>query len=51
MQADALIRSNFNVNPEKLQINEWSKLYAQAQWLEKWRLENQAELFKSLFGS
>ncbi|MXV37675.1 hypothetical protein GO491_03120 [Flavobacteriaceae bacterium Ap0902] len=49
-KADALIRSNFHTNPEKLQVSEWNKLYAQAQWLEEWRLKNQAELFKALFG-
>ncbi|WP_157444211.1 MULTISPECIES: hypothetical protein [unclassified Chryseobacterium] len=46
-----MIRSNFHVDPEKLPLSEWSKLNAQAQWLEKWRLENQAELLSSLIES
>ncbi|MBB6499117.1 hypothetical protein [Pedobacter cryoconitis] len=50
-QGDALIRSNFSVDPERLQLSEWAKLHAQAQWLERWRLENQAELFKVMFGA
>nr|WP_153851946.1 hypothetical protein [Ornithobacterium rhinotracheale] len=45
-----MIRANFGVNPESLQVSEWNKLYAQAQWLEHWRLQNQAEMFKALFG-
>ncbi|WP_165844959.1 hypothetical protein [Candidatus Ornithobacterium hominis] len=46
-----MIRSHFGINPEKLQITQWNKLYAQAMWLEEWRLRNQAELFKAMFGS
>ncbi|MGB0869471.1 MAG: hypothetical protein ACPGSD_07725 [Flavobacteriales bacterium] len=49
MKADALIRSNFHIDPDGLQMSEWAKLYAQADWLEKWRLQNQAELFQMLF--
>lgn len=49
-KADALIRSNFHVDPETLPLSVWSKLNAQAQWLEKWRLENQAELLTEIFG-
>lgn len=50
MQGDALIRANFNICPEKLQVSIWAKMYAQAQWVENFRLKNQAELFKNLFG-
>lgn len=50
-KGDALIRSNFNVEPENLQISEWNKMYAQAFWLEEFRLKNQAELFKAMFSS
>lgn len=49
-QADALIRAQFGVNPERLQVSEWVKLYAQALWLEGWRLKNQAEMMERLFG-
>lgn len=49
LKADAIIRANFHLNPDELQISQWSKLYAQAIWLEEWRLKNQAELFMGLF--
>ena len=29
---------------------EWAELYAQALWLEKWRIRNLAELIAALFG-
>ena len=29
---------------------EWAELYAQALWLEKWRIKNLAELIAALFG-
>ena len=29
---------------------EWAELYAQALWLERWRLRNQAEMLAALFG-
>lgn len=38
------------MDPEELKLSEWAKLYAQAMWLEKWKLENQAEILSSLFG-
>jgi hypothetical protein len=49
-KAEALIRTNFGVAPESLQASQWCKLYAQAMWLEHWRMQNQAELFKVLMG-
>ncbi len=49
-KGDALIRSNFHIDPEELKLSQWAKLYAQATWLEKWKLENQAEILSSLFG-
>ncbi|MEG3973463.1 hypothetical protein QT970_02440 [Microcoleus sp. herbarium8] len=42
--------ANFNVNPKTLQLSEWGEQYAKAMWLETWRLENQAKLFRNLFG-
>ncbi|WP_181871999.1 hypothetical protein [Bergeyella zoohelcum] len=45
-----MIRANFGLNPEELQVSQWNKHYAQAMWLEEWRLQNQAELFIKLFG-
>lgn len=50
MQANALIRTNFHIDSEGLQLSKWATLYTEALWLEKWQLQNQAELFKTLFG-
>ena len=50
IQANALIRANFQIDPEGLQLSKWAMLYTEALWIEKWRLQNQAELFKTLFG-
>jgi hypothetical protein len=50
MQGDALIRANFSINPRELQMSKWGELYAQAMWLETWRLENQAKMFANVFG-
>ncbi|GIZ15304.1 hypothetical protein [Capnocytophaga catalasegens] len=49
IQANALIRANFHIDPEGLQLSQWTRLYCEALWIEKWRLQNQAELFKALF--
>lgn len=48
MKGDALIRANFHLEPETLQLSRWNTLYAQAIWLERWRLENQAELLQAM---
>jgi hypothetical protein len=47
---NVLIRANFSLEPEKLSLSKWSDLYAEAQWLEKWRLNNKAEMLVKLFG-
>ena len=47
---NTLIRANFSLEPEKLCLSKWSDLYAEAQWLEQWRLGNQAEMLVRLFG-
>ncbi len=47
---NALIRANFHMGPEKLTLNQWGDLYAEAQWLEQWRLNNKAEMLAKLFG-
>ena len=49
-KGSALIRAVFNVETENLSDEKWSKLYAQALWIEQWRLKNQAELLAKLFG-
>ena len=50
MQGDALIMANFKIDPKKLQVTQWGEHYAKAMWLERWRLENQAEMFRNVFG-
>ena len=47
---NVLIRANFGLVPESLSLSKWSDLYAEAQWLEQWRLSNQAEMLVRLFG-
>jgi hypothetical protein len=49
-KVEALIRANFGIDPDTLQASQWCKLYAQAMWLEHWRMQNQAEMFKELLG-
>ena len=50
MQGDAIIMANFQVDPSKLQVSKWGEYYAQAMWLERWRLDNQAKMMQELFG-
>lgn len=46
----ALIQSNLGIYPEELSCEEWAYNYAQALWLEKWRLKNLSEMFAKIFG-
>lgn len=46
----ALIRANLGIDPTNGDYEEWAENYAQALWLEKWRLKNQAELLARMFG-
>jgi hypothetical protein len=50
LKGDALIRANFGVNPAELEYEQWAKLFAEAVWIEGWRLKNQAEMLSMLFG-
>ncbi|HGE5775882.1 TPA: hypothetical protein ACGGHC_002722, partial [Flavobacterium psychrophilum] len=50
MQGDALIMANFSINPKELQVTQWGEYYAQAMWIEEWRLTNQANMLKNLLG-
>jgi hypothetical protein len=47
---NVLIRANFGLEPEKLSLSKWSDLYAEAQWLEQWRLNNKAEMLVKILG-
>ena len=47
----ALIRANLHADAmQAATYEEWAELYAQALWLERWRLRNQAEMLAALFG-
>ena len=46
----ALIRANLGIDPTVGDYEDWATNYAQALWLEKWRLKNTAEMIAELFG-
>ena len=46
----ALIRANLGIDPTKGDYEDWADNYAQALWIEKWRLKNQAEMIARMFG-
>lgn len=50
MMGDALIRSNFHTDPASLSPSEWARLFAEAVWLESWRLRNHSRALAALFG-
>ncbi len=45
----ALIRANFNTDPETLDDDQWAMLFQQAIWIENFRLENMAKILAKLF--
>jgi len=47
----ALIRSNLGIDPTAGTYEDWAASYAQALWLEKWRLKNLVEIYAAMFGS
>jgi hypothetical protein len=38
------------IDPTKGDYEDWADNYAQALWIEKWRLKNQAEMIARMFG-
>ena len=46
----ALIRSNLGIDPMNGGYEEWAEHYAQALWLERWRLRNLSEMLVRVFG-
>ena len=46
----ALIRANLGIDPTKGDYEDWAANYAQALWLEKWRIKNHAEMLAKMFG-
>ena len=47
----ALIRSNLGIDPTAGNYEDWATNYAQALWLEKWRLKNLNEMLAKMFSS
>ena len=47
----ALIRSNLGTDPTIGDYEDWAENYAQALWLEKWRLKNLNEMLAKMFSS
>lgn len=45
----ALIRANLGIDPTKGDYEDWAINYAQALWLEKWRLKNLNEMLAKMF--
>jgi hypothetical protein len=50
LKGDTLIRANFGINPDELDEVQWAKLVCEAIWIERFRLQNQADLLAALFG-
>ena len=48
---NALIRANLHIDPSELNEVEYAEAYAEAIWLEQFRLKNQAELLAAMFGA
>ena len=46
----ALIRANLGIDPTAGDYEDWATNYAQALWLEKWRLRNLSEMLARVFG-
>lgn len=45
----ALIRANLGIDPTAGEYEDWAINYAQALWLEKWRLKNLNEMLAKMF--
>ena len=45
----ALIRANFQTDPDTLDEEQWAMLFQQAVWVENFRLENMAKILVKLF--
>lgn len=45
----ALIRANLGIDPAAGGYDDWAAHYAQALWLEQWRMRNLAEMTARLF--
>lgn len=50
-RGNALIRSYFNREPEKLSIKKWAKLYQEAMYLKTLDAEIQTNILAKIFGS
>ena len=45
-----MIRANLGIDPVAGDYEDWAANYAQALWLEKWRLKNIVEMLMVIFG-
>jgi hypothetical protein len=43
-----LIRANLHVDPNGLTLGEWGERYAEAIWLEQWRLDQHSRMLGEL---
>ena len=46
----ALIRSNLGIDTMIGDYEDWARNYAQALWLERWRLKNTADMLAKMIG-
>ena len=46
----ALIRANLGIDPMIGDYEDWARNYAQALWLERWRLKNTADMLAKMIG-
>jgi len=46
----ALIRSNLGTDPTEGSEEDFASAYAQAIWLENWRMKRKAEMIAAMFG-
>ena len=51
MQAEALIRANLHLDTALLNSDEWARAFAEALWLENYRLQNIARLLAAMWKS
>ncbi|MGL4908840.1 MAG: hypothetical protein ACRC9X_05200 [Bacteroidales bacterium] len=42
--------ANLGINPKNLDEQNWAKRYAQALWIERMRLKNQADMLTAMWG-
>lgn len=51
MKMGALIKSNLHENPDGMSMERFAEAYAQAIWIERFRMDNTAQMIASMFGA